>query len=284
METTEANGHPALAAPYFAEFEPIITKTLGGARGVRGYHKNFAHHRFNLEPGVGHPALETYLGGLIDHARGRGKRPVLGCNRTCGKVEWIKSRFGSYDIYIDREPAAIWASYEAQRTRGNYTFFSMWLRVLEANRHDPVWGPLAERLNVGSPLDRLKGPAKMRHRAKIEAMGSAETYLLTFYAWMASAARAAPHADLIIDDALTPLPHYAERIAAEIQHSAGLAIDLSGLEARRPRATLCETVRKRVEQEAFSHFPRIAQRPQAGLWRRLAELSGRKADLIGALV
>ena len=283
VQTTSANGHPHLEAPYFAEFEPVISRFFGRARGVRDYRSSFAHRRFNLDPHDSHDMLERYLARLIGHARAQGQRPVLGCNRTCGKVGWIKARFDSYDIYIDREPAAIWASYEAERAQGNYTFFSMWLRVLETNANDPVWRPLAERLGV-APLDRLKGPMKVRHRAMIDAMGPAETYLMTFYAWMACAARAAPDSDIIIDDALASLPHYAKRIAAEVRHATGLDIDLSGLEARQPRTTLCDTVRKRVEHEAFSHFPRIVQRPQAGLWRRLAELSGRKADLIGALI
>lgn len=283
-ETAADNHHPVLSAPYFAEFEGLIARGLGGRRGVKGYRSAFAHSRFNLQREEDHPALERYLAGLIDHARSEGKRPVLGCNRTCGKVAWIKSRFQSYNIYIDRDPAAIWASYEAERARGNYTFFSMWLRVLEANRRDPVWAPLAERLGVGGAFENPLVPVKKRHRAKIDAMGAADTYLLAFYAWMASASQAIGAADLVIDDALTPLPHYAGKITEEIREGAGLAIDLSGLQVRAPRAVLDADLRRRVEQEALSHFPRLTPQPQAGLWRQLGALSSRKADLIGALI
>ena len=284
VETTGANGHPELTAPYFAEFEPIISNLFGRARGVKGYHSAFAHHRFNLHQDEQHPGLQRYLAGLIDHAHAEGKRPVLGCNRTCGKVGWIKAHFGSYDIYIDRDPAAIWASYEAERAAGNYTFFSMWLRVVEANRRHPVWGPLAERLGVSNPLTGGFTPMKKRHRAKIDAMGPADTYLLTFYAWMASATHAMSEADLVIDDTLVPLPHYADRVAEEVKYATGLAIDLGGLQARAPRTVLGDTLRRRVEQEALSHFPPLSPRPQSGLWRQLKKLSARKADLIGAMI
>ena len=284
IETTMQNGHSELSAPYFEEFAPVISSIMGRSRGVKHYRRNFAHGRFNLHRSETHPALERYLYGLIAHARAGGKRPVLGCNRTCGKVGWIKCRFGSYDIYIDRDPAAIWASYEAERAGGNYTFFSMWLRVLEANRHDPVWGPLAERLGVGGFLDQPLASVKDRCRAKIDAMGPAETYLLTFYAWMASASHAMSEADLVIDDTLAALPHYAEKIAAEIRQGVGLAIDLSGMQSRAPRTVIGDTLRKRVEQEALTHFPRLTPRPQSGLWRHLSKISGRKADLIGALI
>jgi hypothetical protein len=284
VETTVANGHCPLTAPYFAEFGPMISSRMGRTRGVKRYRSDFAHGRFNLHRNEAHPGLERYLGGLIDYAHAQGKRPVLGCNRTCGKVGWIKSRFGSYDVYIDRDPAAVWASYEAERIGGNYTFFSMWLRVLEANRSDPMWGPLAERLGVSGGLRARFTSMKTRHRAIIDDMGPAETYLLTFYAWMACASQALGEADLVIDDALAPLPHYADKIAERIGQATGLAIDLSGLEARPPRVIIGEGLRRRVEQEALSHFPRIAARPQSGLRRQLKTLSNRKADLIAALI
>jgi hypothetical protein len=70
-----------------------------------------------------------------------------------------------------------------------------------------------------------------------------------------------------------------------VEYATGLGLDLSALRTPAPRAMMDDWLRKRVEQEALSLFPRLHARPRKGsLWRRLAEVSDRKAELIGALI
>ena len=139
-EQIGANRHPALAQPYFAEFTGLIER-----RGVRHYHRSLAYDRFILAPGEAHPRLERYVRGLIGHAASRGETAVLGFNRTGLRLAWLKHRFDAFNIHIDREPAAIWASYVVEAAKGNPAFFSMWLAVIEKNAGHPLIAPLAER-------------------------------------------------------------------------------------------------------------------------------------------
>ncbi len=271
--------HPPLNAPYFAEYAPLI---LG--RGVQGYRSSLAYERYHLAEDEAHPVLHRYIDGLLGHARSTGRRPVLGFNRSCGRVAWLKRRFAAFDIHIDREPAAIWASYAAERAHGNNAFFSMWLRVLEANQLHPLWAPLADRLRPRGMLRRRLTKMGPDHRQRIAAMDEAESYLLVFYAWLATAPASMAACDLVIDDGLAQLPHYARRLEAQIEAGAGMTLDLSGAEVRPARVALDESVRRRVEAEALALFPRqvVKRRPDPiGAWT--SQLCPRKLELIAAV-
>jgi len=271
--------HPALDAPYFAEYAPLIR-----GRGVQGYRSSLAYERYHLAPEEAHPTLERYMDGLLDHAASRGRRAVLGFNRSCGRVGWLKRRFAAFDIHIDREPSAIWASYAAERDQGNNAFFSMWLRILEANQGHPLWAPLADRLKPRGPLGRRLTRMGSDHRARIAAMSEADSYLLVFYAWLATAPTSMAACDLVIDDGLSHLPHYARRLEAQIEAGVGLKLDLSEAELRPARVVLDDRVRRRVEAEALALFPRQTVKRRSDPrepWR--GQLCPRKLELIAAV-
>ncbi len=271
--------HPALSAPYFAEYAPLIR-----GRGVRGYRASLAYERYHLAEDEPHPVLERYIGGLLEHADGAGRRAVLGFNRSCGRVAWLKRRFAPFDIHIDREPAAIWASYAAERAQGNNAFFSLWLRVLEANQTHPLWAPLADRLKPRGRLRRRLTKMGPAHRDRIAAMDEAESYLLVFYAWLATAPTSMAACDLVIDDGLAHLPHYARRLEERIEAQIGVRLDLSQAEARPARIAIDDQIRRRVEGEALALFPRHALRRQPAprqVWSN--QLCPRKLELIAAV-
>lgn len=271
--------HPALSRPYFAEYAPLIHR-----RGVRTYRRSLAYDRFHLDPSEANPALERYIDTLLDQARQTGRRAVLGFNRSCGRVGWLKQRFDAFDIHIDREPASIWGSYAAEQAAGNDTFFSMWLRILEANQSHPLWAPLAERLKPRGPLARHLTRTRKAHHARIGAMSTEDSYLLVFYAWLATAPTSMTACDLVIDDGLLGQPHYARRIEDAIEAATGLRIDLSDAEARLSRLALDEGIRRRVEAEALAMFPRGARaKPAAPIADWTGQLCARKAELLAAL-
>jgi hypothetical protein len=272
--------HPKPDAPYFAEFAPLL-RPLGG---VRRYGAHLAYERFHMAEDESHPGLHHYISGLLEHARSQGRRAVLGFNRTGGRVAWLKRKFAAFDIHIDRDPAAMWGSYTAERARGNNAFFSMWLRILEANQHHPVWAPLAERMRPRGPIKRRLSMTGPEHRARIVAMDETESYLLVFYAWLATAPPSMAVCDLVIDDGLASLPHHARRLEEAIEAGCGLRVDLSGVELRPPRMVIDETVRRRVEAEALALFPRAAlPHRSAATIGHAAPLSARKAELLAAL-
>ncbi len=119
-EKAAAFGHPALEKPYFSEYAEL----LACPRGVKRYHRSFAHDRFLLGGDEAHPPRERYVSLLVEHAEQAGLRPILACNRTVLRLAWLKRRFASYDIHIDRDPHGVWRSYMQQMLRANYSFFT----------------------------------------------------------------------------------------------------------------------------------------------------------------
>lgn len=279
-ETAEYLRHPSPDAPYFTEYAPLVRPWGGVCR----YGAPLAYERFHLAETESHPALHHYISGLIEHAGSKGRRAVLGFNRTGGRVAWLKRRFDALDIHIDRDPAAVWGSYAAERARGNNAFFSMWLRIIEANQRHPVWAPLADRVKPRGPVKRRLSMTRPDHQRRVEAMTEEESYFLVFYAWLATSPPSMAVCDLVIDDALAGLPHHARRLEEAIEAGCGERIDLSGVEVRPPRVAINEQVRRRVEAEALALFPRHAlPRRSAYPIGWLSPLSQRKAELISAL-
>jgi hypothetical protein len=275
-EKIDANRHPTLAQPYFAEFAPLIDR-----RGVFGYHRSLAYDRFILSPGEAHPRLERYVTGLISHAESRGATPVLGFNRTGLRLAWLKARFDAFHIHIDREPAAIWASYAAEAAKGNPAFFAMWLTVLEKNAGHPLMAPLADRLNLHRPLP-VSLSAKARHRHIIETMTQEESYFLVYYLWLACTSHALAESDLLIDTRLADEPHYAAGLSDRIARATGLSVDLSRMRAAEPRTLLAKGTQARIEHSAAALFPRAAL-PKTPIFRpRVAALSPLNGDRLAA--
>lgn len=273
-----ANRHPSLSLPYFSEFAPLI-----GGRGVRGYRRDLAYDRFALDAPDEHPKLERYIAGLVDHAAAQGRTAVLGFNRTGLRLAWMKARFSSYNIYIDREPAAIWASYAAEMAKGNFSFYAMWLTVLEKNADQPLFAPLVERLGLRPSLsDRLQ-KAKPRHRRIMTEMNHEQSYFMVFYLWLACTGHALESSDLLIDTRLADTARYPRCMEAEIAYATGLQVDLSEMRAAEPRVELSRTMRDRIEQSAIALFPRAALPRTATSRRRLAHVSTRKAELLSAV-
>jgi hypothetical protein len=278
-ERITASRHPAMADPYFAEFAPLV-----GGKGVRGFRKRLAYDRFVLEPGACDPMLKRYVTGLIEHAQGQGRAAVLGFNRTGLRLGWMKAQFDAYNIYIDREPTAIWASYAAELARGNCGFYSLWLTVLEKNARHPVFAPLVERLGLTPPVTGLLRKPKKRHREVLAEMNQEELYFMVFYLWLACTGHALAQSDLVIDTRLAETRHYGARISAEIRRATGLAVDLSEMRAAEPRVELSLVMRDRIERSAVAMFPRHALPRNPAAARCLASVSPRKAERLAAVV
>ena len=275
-EQITANRHPNLAQPYFAEFAPLIER-----RGVRDYHRSLAYGRFILQPREPHPRLERYISGLIAHAESQAQTPVLGFNRTGLRLAWLKARFNSFSIHIDREPAAIWASYAAEAAKGNYAFFSMWLTVIEKNADHPLIAPLMERLNLHRPLPAGLGQ-KARHRHIIEAMTQEESYFLVYYLWLACTGHALAECDLLIDTRLADAPHYARRLAEQIAQATGLGVNFGDMRTAASRSPLDKTTQERIEHSAAALFPPATLPRTPAFKPRLASLSPRNGDRLAA--
>ena len=246
--------HPRLDRAYFAEYAPLLKR-----RGVRGFEARFSRDDFALEPEQAHPRLEAYLRRLIDEAARQGRRPVLGFNRTSFRIGRLRERFGSVDVFIARDPEAIWASYMDHFRSGNHSFMQRTLWMLERNSAHPLFAPLAERLGVRHGLARRLGRAKSHYPAAIADLPDSETYLMVRYLALAAMAQAAARCDLIVDmDAFGRLPKAAERVQARVLAATGLGIDVSDGRSTPARCRMSHTARERADATALELLPDAA--------------------------
>ena len=281
-ETMTANHHPALAKPYFAEFEPLLK-----FRGVQNHSANFAYDRFALAPGDQHRPLEQYVDRLVDHAAAEDRTAVVGCNRTVFRIGWLKERYSPYDIHIDRDPYAVWSSYVQQMEKGNYSFLTYWMMVLERNAEHPMFAPLAKRLPLrGSPRQFMR-KAKDFYRETLDRMSPEMSYGIVFYMWAAAALHALSYCDLVFDMNRLGDKAYLEKLMAAIRQGAGVDVNLD--EARVVEAAFDNSGpdRHAVEQAVMPLFPRDAFRNfvlPTEAEGRLDDLAPNKARLLGSIL
>ena len=272
--------HPRMEQSYFHEYAPLLSW-----RGAQRFQRRFAFGGYALAPSKPAPALQHYLCGLIDLALTGGRSAVAGFNGSDLRIGWMKARFNALQVALDRDPHALWCSYMDQRRRGNFTFLINWLRILEANRDDPVLAPLADYLRHRRP-GGWRWKDKARHRAMVEALTADETYLIVCYFWMAYALHALSYCDVLADMDRLNEPGYRSALARRIFEGCGLRVDLS--DAVTARSAPAPAVnRQLVERTARRLFPMRAMGPMSDLERvrqRLGDLSPRKAVLLRLLL
>ncbi len=272
-----ANRHPELDQPYFAEFSPLLSR-----RGVKGFDRRFAFDRFALGAEDRHPALERYLDSLIGYAGEQNRRAVLGCNRTWLRPAWIKACFGSYDVYVERDPVAVWSSYKRHAQAGNYNFFTNLHLILERNGDHPLFAPMADRVRLRRGLARYRKAAQA-YPALIEAMSDQESYGLVYYMWSLSILSGLSHCDLIVD---TGAPSMSKRAAETLRTDGGVEVDLSGIRPSDSDSLAFPALRT-AERSIRAILPYAALSrtfDERAAWRRLDDLTDTKADRVFSLL
>ena len=270
------NRHPAMEAPYFAEYAPLVR-----GRGVKGFRRSFSFDRYALSSDDDHPALQTYIGELIGEAGRRGRIPVLGFNRSSLRMRWLKQRFKSFDVYVDRDPGLIWSSYVKHVQQGNYSYFNNLLKIMERNGRRPAFAPMARRLPLRSGLERLIKP-KHVYRAIVETMAGEISYALVLYLWALGLLQALSCCDVVLDADLAGRPEYGRRLGRRISEGCGVPVDLGGLRRVGPagdavvrdRLAAERLVIELLQQAGEDFFDREA------VERRLHEIAPEKADFL----
>ena len=278
----EALGHNPLAAPYFNEFEPLL-----GLRGVKNYRRAFAFDRLVMHPEDEHEQLRRYVGGLITHAEGCGRTPVLGFNRSCLMVGWLAQRFRALNVYIVRSPEGVCASYLGQLRRGNPWFIAHWLWVLERNETEPLVQPLIERLPLRKRMERLLRPREGYYLDAARRMSAEQVYFMTVYLWLAGVLWGACRCDLVLDmDRLHEEP-YRQSAGERLRLRSGLTIGFEDSRSMTREVPLDEAERGRIEGEVLAALPRhgpgltLAPGAARGM---LSQLTSGKAELLAEAV
>jgi len=270
--------HPDLGRSYFAEFKPLLRR-----RGVAGYRRGFAYRRQFLSPDEDHPALESYLRGLTDVARARGKRAVLGFTGGFGRIGWCARRLGGTHIHIDRSPEAVCGSYLDQAAQGNPWFIARWLEIVAANRGHPALRPLAEVLPLpAAPWALIAG--KRFYRRAAAQMSAAEVHRLTVYMWTLAAFEGLTHCSAVVDHEQLAQPAYCSLARARIQEETGLTVAFDGARVEAPRVPPLDPAERRAVDSWVSAALRDTGWKPPFRTARLAELSDEKADRLAALL
>jgi hypothetical protein len=280
-EAMARSRHPLMDQPYFAEYEPLVR-----GRGVERYYRSFAAHQFPRLPAERDPDLEVYLASLLTHAWDLGRRPVLGFVLTGLRMGRLRAAFGAYDVHIDRDPLAIWASYQRHAAEGTYNFFAGLFWILERNASHPLIAPLAERFRLRSGVEKMVKP-RIYYRDTIDALAPTESYGLVYYFWLLSLLHAASHADLILDMSQAEEPGYARGLEARLQRDSGLEVGFEGLQAVRQPQLLPLFDRLAAEARVLDLLPLGAAAPffdAARVRSRLGELSPLKAEILARVL
>lgn len=188
------SGHPPLEAPYYREFEPLLTP--GG--GVRGFEQAFSYSYYfvNDEPLA---RQQAYLNGLVAHARALRRRAVFGFCRSTGRAAWFRRHMPGVHIALTRDGLGLWRSaFGRSETHGDLYFVTRPLVILLLSRRDPWIADYLAALNL-DPLPRLGDAGEAQRRAERLTARDPDLAMRAFAAVFAlGTALSQRHADLVI--------------------------------------------------------------------------------------
>jgi hypothetical protein len=147
-----ASGHPDMAAPYFAEYLPLLDRQRGG---VRGFRSEFANECFFEDPPAAAPALAAYLRGIIDQALAADRRAVMKFCGGLGRAAWMMRAFpDALHVAVVTNPVSQWGSAWRQfMFHDNPGFVVAPFQILVRNQRHPRVGAMLEQLRVRLPRD-----------------------------------------------------------------------------------------------------------------------------------
>ena len=218
--------HPALTAPYRAEYLPLLR---GFLHGVPGYREAFAlEHYFPRDGARGEVA---YLSRLIEHARRDGKAAVLGFSRSLARASALKSALGGYHLVIRRSPRQQWLSCRSYRVQGPMPYFELChALILTLAPFDSPAGRFARSLGLPRMPRWVSGVERQlgRLQAQLGVWDDELSYRAFLGVYLLSHATAAAAADLVLDvDRLDRSAQYREQAGAVVLGGTGLAVDFS---------------------------------------------------------
>jgi hypothetical protein len=224
-------GHPALAAPYYAEYVPLLRPE----GGVWGFTPDLPYN--NYYDDVAKPQQLAYIESLVAHARQRGKVPVLGFCRSCCRVPWLRDFTNGRHIMAFRNPRDRWFSYRRQVEKFNNPYFEYMAYLIAAiGFYSGVYAGFFDDLPflelTGIPVAN-RGPALVAFFETLSIHQRCRIFLRVFAIDMLVAL---PRADLVINlDRLTAESEYRQDRTARLRTITGLA-DLSFEDCALPRS------------------------------------------------
>ena len=220
--TSWPSKHPALAAPYLAEYAPLLS-----AGQLRHYRKDFAVATYFPEADALPDEQRSHVAALLAWARRGGRRPLLGFCRSLGRLPRLREAFAGAHIVPLRNPAHQWMSCFTQcREHGNDYFLVMHAMLAGQNRHHPLLKAVAERYDIPSIACRTFDQEIEAYRALLARLPLEASYRIFLAAYLAAYLEGLPASDLIIDMDLLGLPTYRSRVEARLRALTACAVAL----------------------------------------------------------
>jgi len=189
--------HPSQGRSYFAEYFEFA------AASVRAYQPEFAYDRYLLRQGDEHPALQSYLRGLLTSAAEAGRRPVLSFCRSQMRSAWIKQQFGGLHVAQIRNPVSQWQSFQVDPyfvLKMMLIGLNLWSDCPQAFAHIPGFVRHGAAVREGSEFARSKF-----------TLGWDDAQRLFLLLWLASCIQSVAQADFVLDvDRLAIDPGYRQ--------------------------------------------------------------------------
>jgi hypothetical protein len=227
--------HPKLNKPYFFEFTQIKDIVLALFR------PEFCFEMFFLTPGQQASELCSYIGELINHARGRA---VLQCCRSVGRMNWARFQSDAIHIYLWRNPWDQWWSYKVD------SYFDLTnLAVYGADRvPDFLMRIRAESGLTLSPYrDHLPDWSALQREIALHT-DHVRSYLLFYALWLYGLIESRSAADVSVNiDMLSESAEYRGKVLARLSALGLTGIELS--DANVPRSVYGE-----IDRSFFSEI------------------------------
>lgn len=208
--------HPA-GEPYFLEFVPLV-QTDGG---IEAFHPTISFERFipveGILGGIGDEELR-YVRRLLAHGVELGRKPVLACTRSLGRMAGLKQAFGGVHIFLYRRLFEQWMSYASLHEGGNEYFTRTLSDIIRLNSDKvPLFEVLRDRNWVGEEFTGSYSGFR-------NAAAAYEVFLAThFYLY----AYAVATADLTIDASRLAYDEgYRQAISDSVCRVTQLRVDL----------------------------------------------------------
>ena len=198
------SGHPALEAPYFAEFAHLLGPQ---GRGIPGYDAVFSIDRLDGQTPEAAERLEAYVRGLMRSAHDQGRVPVLKFCRSLGRLQWFRATFpDAVHIVVEKNPISQWQScWQLFAAHRNPHFVAVPFVVLALNRHVPLVQQTMAALGVVLPPPTGDAQAQTVeaclavYKEHIAAITPLQAYRAFLAHWLLTLRDAATHAHAIFD-------------------------------------------------------------------------------------
>jgi hypothetical protein len=206
--------HPVPERNYFAEYFEFPTSA------VSSYSPEFAYDRYLLRADDVHPALQTYLSGLVTSASDAGRRPVLCFCRSQMRSGWMKRQFGGIHVAQIRNPISQVSSFRVSRY---FTVMMLRIGVKLCAAFPQAFAHISSFARQAGTLSAHGGAAEP---VKF-SVTPGDAFRLFLLLWVASSLQAVAQADRVLDvDLLAIDPAYRETVCQWFA-SDGCAVDFS---------------------------------------------------------